>query len=236
MPINRFWGCIRLGVVEDNLDPTGTGQVRVRVLSDHANLKNDDLPWAKICSISAGPGRGTVLPPNKGDYVWVLYEDSNPTKPVIIGYSFTPPPLYSSQTNDNMGGMNNTNTKEIGAEYGLPGEGKGASAQVLYKSKRGAEIAFYEEDKKETFRLIDSLGQIIEFGSQTDEETPPRSSGDRSRKPVKPDNGIVRQGYIRIQAAADENSKKKAGKSSNKEGDMTDPKILCMTISIKARK
>lgn len=199
-------------VVEDNFDPEGLNRLRVRIPSLHGHpqthgdncIPNDKLPWAEMSSFSAGPGRGTSIVPNKGDYVWITFEEGDRQKPVVLGCFYTSAPTANKKTFDNSG------MKEVSRDKSAPNEStpqstadKVTSAQVLYKSKKGAEIGFYEEDQKETFRIIDSLGQILEFGSHSPEGSPARSSGDRTRKPVKPD-GVYGQGYILIQIAGDD--------------------------------
>lgn len=231
-------------VVEDNYDPEGRNRLRVRIPSLHGHpqvhgehcLANDQLPWAEMCSLSAGPGRGTSIIPNKGDRVWVAFEDGKRTKPVVMGSFFTPAPTNAKKDFDAGAGLAGPGHSRQ-STGGEPAPNESApkntskdnvtSTQILYKSKKGAELGFYEEDQKETFRITDSIGQIIEFGSHSPKGSPARSSGDRTRKPVKPD-GIYGQGYILIQIAGDD-EKESGGFTrvpDKEKKDKIDPKFL----------
>jgi hypothetical protein len=48
------------GVVEDRMDPTYTGRVKVRCIGFHtankANLPTGDLPWAQVVLSTSNPG------------------------------------------------------------------------------------------------------------------------------------------------------------------------------------
>ena len=219
-------------VVEDNYDPAGLNRLRVRIPALHGHpqvhgehcLANDQLPWAEMCSLSAGPGRGTSILPNKGDRVWVAFEDGKRTKPVVMGSFFTPAPTNEKKKQDNAG-MEGGGIKSVAESTPQSTADKATTAQVLYKSKKGAELGFYEEDQKETFRIIDSLGQIIEFGSQSPKGTPARSSGDRTRKPVKPD-GVYGQGYILMQIAGDDEEEGYQRNEGNQREEKIDPKFF----------
>ena len=221
---NHLNGIAR-GVVEDNMDPSGCSKLRVRIPALHGIpgqspnfLKNDELPWANMSVMSAGPGRGTSILPNKGDIVWVAFEDDNMMKPVVLGCAFTPAAINAQKEDDpNATGDGTTVKGHIAESTPASGNDKGSgAAQVLYKSKKGAELGFYEEDKKETFRITDSIGQIIEFGAQSPKGASARSKGDRTRKPVEPE-GLHGKGYILIQIAAD---------PDEGEEEMPDPKLF----------
>ena len=196
------------GIVEDAQDPEGYGRVRVRIPSMHGipdktkhALENDELPWAYCCVSSAGPGRGSATPPNKGDIAWIGFEDGKKDKPVVLGYTFSPACTNSKKPQESSSMETQPETPSESIPQGVAD--KGGAGQIIYKSKKGAEIGFYDETEKETFRIIDSIGQVIEFGGQSPSGTPARSNGDRTRKPVKPEGKIHGKGYINIQIAAD---------------------------------
>jgi len=91
------------GVVEDNNDPLKTGRVRVRVFGMHTQdnektstpkngnfgiITSNDLVWAEVLGSTAfglvsGIGVSTVL--LQGTWVWVIHENDNPNKPIVIG-------------------------------------------------------------------------------------------------------------------------------------------------------
>lgn len=84
------------GVVEDNNDPEKYGRVRVRIMGIHPatasgsfdSVSSSDLPWAEVMGGTAfglvsGVGTSSVL--RKGTWVWVVLNDDNPNKPIVIG-------------------------------------------------------------------------------------------------------------------------------------------------------
>ena len=77
------------GIVEDNIDPEKFFRVRVRITGIHANgISKESLPFAEVMSsttfgLSNGIGISSVL--QVGTWVWVVLEDDNPNKPIVIG-------------------------------------------------------------------------------------------------------------------------------------------------------
>lgn len=79
------------GIVEDNKDPKKLGRCRVRVPSIHGSLdfKTDLLPWARpITQTPVSHGRGSVILPDKGDVVWVMFESGDKEYPVYFGGTY----------------------------------------------------------------------------------------------------------------------------------------------------
>ncbi len=87
------------GVIENNNDPLKIQRVRVRVYGIHteknensddtfAHVKTADLPWAEVIGgtgmgLVGGVGLSSVL--HQGTWVWVILEEGDPNKPVVIG-------------------------------------------------------------------------------------------------------------------------------------------------------
>lgn len=75
--------------VVENDDPSNIQRVRVRVPKVHdAISKDSDLPWAlKIASsmCGSGPGYGEYGVPDKGEVVYVEFQDGNPHNPIYYG-------------------------------------------------------------------------------------------------------------------------------------------------------
>ena len=209
------------GIVEDNDDPANLGRLKVRIPSVHGvpgvtkySIPTVGLPWSKICSFSAGPGRGSSITPLVGDIVWIAFEDGDVNYPVVLGSCYSLGSEGTSQVSKSTSGMfsnshgyieNNETTSNLPASRTEGGD----ATQILYKSVKGSEIGFYEHDGKETMRMIDRLGQIIEFGCQADPQTPIREKGDVTRKNSLPSDGKKGYGYILLQSASekDEDSK-----------------------------
>ena len=82
-------------VVEDNKDPEKLARVKVRVYGLHTanvdgfdSIKTADLPWAQVMGgnqfgLVGGVGTSSVL--RQGTWVWVVLEEDNPNKPIVIG-------------------------------------------------------------------------------------------------------------------------------------------------------
>jgi hypothetical protein len=86
-------------VVEDNDSPLKDGRVRVRIYGIHTEknehsgdefeyVRTSELPWAEVIggnsfSLIAGVGLTSVL--RQGSWVWVVLENEDPNRPVIIG-------------------------------------------------------------------------------------------------------------------------------------------------------
>src|SRR6056300_1866659 len=82
------------GVVEDRMDPTYTGRVKVRCIGFHtankANLPTGDLPWAQVVLSTSNPGiTGLGHSPSflvEGSWVYGYFRDGERCQePVILG-------------------------------------------------------------------------------------------------------------------------------------------------------
>ena len=87
------------GVIEDNLDPLEIKRVRVRIFGIHTEnnenssekfefIKTSELPWAEVMGgtdlgLIGGIGLSSVL--LLGTWVWVILENNDPNKPIVIG-------------------------------------------------------------------------------------------------------------------------------------------------------
>ena len=81
---------LRMGVVEDNVDPMKLGRLRVRVFGLHSEDRTEyptaDLPWAVMLhQLSAVSGQGEFFVPNNGDWVAVSFFDPEMQRPVVLG-------------------------------------------------------------------------------------------------------------------------------------------------------
>lgn len=204
------------GIVENNNDPYKIGRLQVRIPAFHgvpgvteSAITTDGLPWASVCSMSAGSGRGTSIKPMMGDIVWVMFEDGRKDTPVVIGSSFG---------TGSFGGASTTTMSSTGKMFG--GDLGGASStgspkpadpspkdsnQILYRSPKGAEISFNEEDSAESFNMIDRVGQVIKMVGPAPSGARGRTTGDREDPTSLPsDNSIAHGngGYILLQSTS----------------------------------
>lgn len=73
-------------IVEDVRDPETRYRCRVRVIGIHSQAAPVDcLPWAEVATMFVGPGSGDFTFLEKGDRVWVAFEQGNVDMPLIVG-------------------------------------------------------------------------------------------------------------------------------------------------------
>lgn len=68
-------------VVIDNNDPDDLGRVRVRFRWQQSGM----TPWLRMLSPAGGDGKGFHMIPEKGEEVWVDFEDGHPELPYVSG-------------------------------------------------------------------------------------------------------------------------------------------------------
>ena len=98
MIVNNFLGKNNFiwfnGVVEDRMDPTYTGRVKVRCIGFHtaskSNLPTSDLPWAQVVLSTTSPGiTGLGQSPSflvEGSWVYGYFRDGERCQePVVLG-------------------------------------------------------------------------------------------------------------------------------------------------------
>ena len=159
--------------VENNIDPLGIGRIQIRVpllhgLAGKNGLSSANLPWATMCSVSAGFNYGTYIVPEIGEYVFVLFEDGDPYKPVYIGSVFG----TLSTVNKEYGSI-----ETGGIWYGRKGDNEVPkeaqrvsypSVKMIYKSKNGTRIYLNDNPEDEFIRIADSTGKKFEINSTKD--------------------------------------------------------------------
>jgi uncharacterized protein involved in type VI secretion and phage assembly len=72
---------IVIGVVKDLEDPQKLGRVRVAL----PHLENKQSPWARLATLMAGGGRGSLFRPEVGDEVLVANLHGDPSQPYVLG-------------------------------------------------------------------------------------------------------------------------------------------------------
>ena len=76
---------LHIALVVENMDPKALERVRVRVLGVH-DMSNEDPEnslWAEHCAPSKSTS-GEI--PDKGDYVYVMFLQDNPTTIIWLGW------------------------------------------------------------------------------------------------------------------------------------------------------
>jgi hypothetical protein len=174
---NRFG--IYDGIVEYNADPLQLGRVIVRVPLIHKEEYGVDmLPWARPCSpFGGGPGYGTYMIPPIGSRIWVMFESGNELYPVWLGTWVSNPVKDRKMLRDSLNeypkGPSAMAPKPgtpwtSPAAPGLPKEAQGQVANrpeiyVPFKSPKGAALIVDDRDGKESFSILDRLGQGLTF-------------------------------------------------------------------------
>lgn len=180
----KVWsGCYR-GKIESIDDPDRLDRVRVRVWAlhrDDSNTPDTALPWAEVSEIGGGGyDYGSYNPPPVGSSVWVIFEGGDPHFPVVVGtFRGVPkrnadnPNVYlvkdkkpSTETTWKPPDEETETPKDVfeDVDRGDPHPTK----RVWQKSYKGHTIVVEDGDGKESFKLIDRAGQIIEFDCAVD--------------------------------------------------------------------
>ena len=76
-----MYGKYRAQVVE-NLDPKHMGRIQVKCPFVYGESVS---PWCLPCAPITGNKRGFFSPPQKGDTVWIEFEEGNTEKPIYSG-------------------------------------------------------------------------------------------------------------------------------------------------------
>lgn len=182
----KVWpGCYR-GIVESIDDPDRLGRVRARVWAIHrddSNTPTDALPWAEVSEHGGGGyDFGPFNPPVVGAGVWVMFEGGDYRFPVVMG-TFRGAPRRDE---DNQNIFLVKDSKPITETAWMPPDGESETPKdifedvdrgdphptkrVWHKSYKGHTIVIDDGDGKESLKIIDRAGQIIEFDCAVDSE------------------------------------------------------------------
>lgn len=172
----KYFSGVYRGVVEYNKDPLRIGRCKVRVLSIHGGRNEeliDLLPWARpIFPIPANNDSGTFIVPEVGTTVWILFEGGDKNYPLYLG-GFP-------------GIVNNAHEVPIESLEGIQ-EDLEPTSWTLFKSQKGTTIGGQEAEEKESFWIVDRIGQIFKSITPTRKGTRKRGKGNSLEKnnPIK---------------------------------------------------
>ena len=98
---NKVHG-IKRGRVIDVDDPYKAGRVKVDVFSVFDDFNESDIPWAQYADpfMGGSENKGGLFVPDKGDLVWVFFEESDPRQPVYFAGAPAKPHLPSNKDKD----------------------------------------------------------------------------------------------------------------------------------------
>lgn len=219
--------------VANNADPERLGRVQVRVPMLHGASENDgisdsSLPWATGCFPSAGYNFGSFIVPEIGEYVFVIFEDNDTSKPVYLGSSY---------------GKNSTTYKEYGSEdttglwYGMKGDNEVPeeaqldfpSLKMIYKTRLGSALYFDTAYEQEKICMIDSIGNTVLLDSAEETLSIIGANGEE----INMHNGIISIGNGEDEGFfydVDENTmstvSKEVSVKCESKFDMTSPEII----------
>lgn len=208
----EIFGRIR-GQVEDRSDPLRLGRVRVRIPMLHGlkssenSIKTGDLPWAMpSMSVPCGQDFGQYLVPPLGSWVWLECEEGSAQKLVYVGSYWDMSDkevTYSSSNSDIAEIKSDAKPRQIQDQF-TQSKSLEPTKDILYKSLKGATIVIEEADEKESFSLIDRLGQTIALISPTKKDCTERRGVKQviSLEPVSSDNSYQNRSMIVLKDAA----------------------------------
>lgn len=195
--VQQEWYGFFFGVVEYNDDPRNLGRVKVRIGGIHNNTGDDKIPaekllWAWPCKMAH-----THLVPTVGDTVVVGFIQGNRQQPFYLGkvdgnlkskfikgrlaHLPDPEPINREPRMAEVGGFGDPGANnawsferpegnECPEETFLKRRTTAPSLQVVVKSDRGHTIYYEDEAGHEAFKIIDRLGQMLEFHCPVTEE------------------------------------------------------------------
>ena len=178
-------------VVEDNVDPDKLGRVRVRIFGLHSEenensgnpfefVKTDQLPWAEVMNsvgLVGGVGLSTVL--RQGTWVWVILENNDPNKPIVIGSIIGKVSVPGEGVYDSGKGFSDPD-----GEYPFVSRGSESDLNRLARSEKHSEqyydkttnVPYANPDQNVTSKDLDStihdkINQTVNNVSSTDSPT-----------------------------------------------------------------
>jgi Type VI secretion system/phage-baseplate injector OB domain len=157
------------GIVEYNKDPLRIGRCKVRIPTLHGTMKPellDILPWSRPkFPTPSGEDSGTFIVPEVGMTVWVQFEGGDRQYPIYEGGYHGSKDGISEVPSESLEGM----TEDLsprGTKVYRP------SAWTLFKSTKGVSIGGQEETGRESFWIIDRVGQIFKSITPTFTRSP----------------------------------------------------------------
>lgn len=162
---------VAIGIVTNNKDPKKMGRIKVRF---PWREKKDESYWARIGTLMAGKGRGSVFLPEKNDEVLVVFEKEDIRHPYIIGGLWNgqdEPPETNDDGKNNIRKIKSRSGHELifnddheGQKEKIEIHTKGKHTIILDDSAGAEKIEIKDKDGKNSI-VIDSVKNSITIES-----------------------------------------------------------------------
>lgn len=140
----RYHGPYKARVI-DNEDPEKLG--RVLVVCPRAKLGESNANWVFPMMNGAGSGHGVFWPPEKDDYVWVFFENGDPTLPLTyMGGWYAPDEVDESLEPDAQGSPKRRGFKTPGGHSVVLDDAEGQE-KITIRHKDGTIVEWDESGK-----------------------------------------------------------------------------------------
>lgn len=145
---------VAIGIVTNNRDPDQMGRVKVRF---PWRENRDESYWARIGTMMAGKGRGSVFIPEKNDEVLVAFDKEDIRHPYVIGA------LWNGQDEPpetNADGKNNIRKirSRSGHELIFNDDHEGQKEKIEIHTKAGHKIVLDDSAGAEKIEIKDKTG------------------------------------------------------------------------------
>jgi uncharacterized protein involved in type VI secretion and phage assembly len=144
-----------IGIVTNNQDPEGLGRVKVRF---PARAGECESYWARIATMMAGKGRGSLFIPEVEDEVLVVFEQNNINHPYIIGCLWNgadPPPTSNKDGNNNIRMIQSRS----GHKIVFNDDAKKKKEKIEIQTKAGHRIVLDDSAGAEKIEITDKTGK-----------------------------------------------------------------------------
>jgi hypothetical protein len=207
--------------VEFNRDPMKIGRIKVRIPQLHGVMEDksmsvqvSQLPWAHPGDfIAAANDMGQFIVPHVGTYVWVAFEQGDPTKPIYFGG--IPSTGGNKKRMNDVGGdiPKDKHPDYMSGHWYAPTDGdapddvydgrqgtQDVTRGVVFKSPKGHTIMYDDTDGQEELTLIDRSGQVIKMYAPVSKNDNTGNYNRRGNKRADKGTQVNKDGYILLQS------------------------------------
>ena len=140
----RYYGPYRAKVI-NNKDPEGMGRIIVECL--RARLPEGNANWVLPMMNGAGNEYGVFWPPEEGDFVWVFFDNGDPTVPsCYLGGWYAPEEVDDEFLPEDDGTVNKRGFKTKGGHRIILDDSDGTE-KITIRHKDGTIVQWTEDNK-----------------------------------------------------------------------------------------